>query len=198
MICRKAWATVADHHPLSRKQLIDAGLNPDDPNAGRGLCKPCHDRETATNQPGGWAIHAKRPTNRNALVIAGPPCAGKNTYIERHRQPGDVLIDYDEIMAERTGLPLHQHDPAWAERVQSEYDQRVAMLLDSEHHGWIITASPFAARRHRFHVEVRLLVPSMQVALERAASHRPAEWQDRIRDWYRRYEPDARDVVVRE
>ena len=56
MLCRKAWTTVADHHPLSRKQLVDAGLNPTDPNAGRGLCKPCHDRETAQNQPGGWAL----------------------------------------------------------------------------------------------------------------------------------------------
>jgi 5-methylcytosine-specific restriction protein A len=55
VLCRKAWANVADHWPLSRKQLIDAGLNPNDPTHGRGLCKPCHDRETAANQPGGWA-----------------------------------------------------------------------------------------------------------------------------------------------
>ncbi len=48
-------ATVADHHPLSRRDLVAAGLNPDDPSRGRGLCKPCHDRETALHQPGGWA-----------------------------------------------------------------------------------------------------------------------------------------------
>jgi 5-methylcytosine-specific restriction protein A len=47
-------ATVADHWPLSRRELVERGLDPDDPAHGRGLCKRCHDRETAVNQPGGW------------------------------------------------------------------------------------------------------------------------------------------------
>jgi 5-methylcytosine-specific restriction enzyme A len=47
-------ATVADHWPLSRKELVDRGLDADDPANGRGVCKPCHDSETARNQPGGW------------------------------------------------------------------------------------------------------------------------------------------------
>ena len=47
-------SSVADHHPLSRKELVDAGLNPNDPDHGRGLCKGCHDQHTAVAQPGGW------------------------------------------------------------------------------------------------------------------------------------------------
>lgn len=47
-------ATVADHYPKSRQDLEQLGMNPDDPAHGRGLCKPCHDGETARNQPGGW------------------------------------------------------------------------------------------------------------------------------------------------
>lgn len=50
-------STVADHHPRSRRELDDAGLNPNDPQYGRGLCKGCHDRHTAQAQPGGW--HAR-------------------------------------------------------------------------------------------------------------------------------------------
>lgn len=48
------FANVADHYPLSRQDLVSAGLDPNNPDNGRGLCKPCHDRETARNQPGGW------------------------------------------------------------------------------------------------------------------------------------------------
>ncbi|MGW7359457.1 holin [Streptomyces sp. NPDC054802] len=44
----------ADHHPLSRRDLEQQGLDPDDPRHGRGLCVPCHSSETATHQPGGW------------------------------------------------------------------------------------------------------------------------------------------------
>ena len=47
-------STDADHHPLTRRQLVDAGLDPNDPKHGRGLCHRCHSRETATHQPGGW------------------------------------------------------------------------------------------------------------------------------------------------
>ncbi|ROT29675.1 holin [Micromonospora sp. HM5-17] len=51
-------STVADHWPRDRRELVRLGLDPDDPQYGRGLCKPCHDRHTAQAQPGGW--HAGR------------------------------------------------------------------------------------------------------------------------------------------
>lgn len=55
VICNLAQATIADHYPMERTALIDAGLNPNDPQYGRGLCKPCHDRHTAQTHPAGWA-----------------------------------------------------------------------------------------------------------------------------------------------
>lgn len=30
-------------------------------------------------------------------VVTGPPCAGKSTYVDDHRQTGDVVIDVDRI-----------------------------------------------------------------------------------------------------
>jgi 5-methylcytosine-specific restriction protein A len=48
------FSTVADHYPLSRRELQERGLNPNDPAHGRGLCKPHHDSETSQHQPGGW------------------------------------------------------------------------------------------------------------------------------------------------
>ncbi|GAA1361297.1 hypothetical protein [Brevibacterium luteolum] len=54
VICFRRPSTEADHFPLSRAELIDRGLDPNDPQHGRGLCKPCHSAETATHQPGGF------------------------------------------------------------------------------------------------------------------------------------------------
>lgn len=56
--CHLAVATVADHYPLSRRELVIRGMDPNDARHGRGLCKPCHDASTAREQPGGW--HAQR------------------------------------------------------------------------------------------------------------------------------------------
>lgn len=53
-LCGVRWATEADHYPMSRRELVDAGLDPDDSKHGRGLCHRCHSKETALNQPGGW------------------------------------------------------------------------------------------------------------------------------------------------
>lgn len=47
-------ATVADHWPHSRRELVALGLDPNDPRHGRGLCASHHGRETATHQPGGF------------------------------------------------------------------------------------------------------------------------------------------------
>lgn len=49
-----AVSTVADHHPRERVDLVAMGAEPDDPQYGRGLCKPCHDRRTARTRPAGW------------------------------------------------------------------------------------------------------------------------------------------------
>jgi 5-methylcytosine-specific restriction protein A len=52
--CNARPATVADHWPISRRELITQHLNPDDPRYGRGLCAPCHNSQTAQHQPGGF------------------------------------------------------------------------------------------------------------------------------------------------
>jgi 5-methylcytosine-specific restriction protein A len=54
VLCGQAPSVHADHWPLSRRELVEQGLDPDDPKHGRGLCGPCHSSETAANQPGGW------------------------------------------------------------------------------------------------------------------------------------------------
>jgi 5-methylcytosine-specific restriction protein A len=54
VLCEQRVATVADHHPHSLQSLTEQGLDPYDPSRGRGLCAPCHGRETARLQPGGF------------------------------------------------------------------------------------------------------------------------------------------------
>lgn len=55
--CWTAWSTIADHYPLSRRELIDQGLDPNNPTCGRGLCKRCHDRSTALTHSGWGNTH---------------------------------------------------------------------------------------------------------------------------------------------
>ena len=54
VICELRQSVVADHYPLGRDELIDQGLDPNDPQYGRGLCTECDRKQTAERQPGGW------------------------------------------------------------------------------------------------------------------------------------------------
>lgn len=56
VLCGEAPSQHADHHPLDRRQLVERGLDPDDPQYGRGLCHSCHSKETARHQPGGFNL----------------------------------------------------------------------------------------------------------------------------------------------
>lgn len=51
------WATVADHYPRTRLELVALALNPNDPQYGRGLCSLHHNQHTAATTPGGWNTH---------------------------------------------------------------------------------------------------------------------------------------------
>ena len=52
VLCLATRATVADHHPTERRDLVAQGLDPNDPARGRGLCTPCHNRKTALTASG--------------------------------------------------------------------------------------------------------------------------------------------------
>lgn len=61
LLCGRT-ATVADHFPFSRRQLVAEGVaDPDACNRLRRLCTRCHNRETAKRQPGGWAAANVKP-----------------------------------------------------------------------------------------------------------------------------------------
>lgn len=54
VICALRMSVIADHYPHGRDELIALGLDPNDPQYGRGLCRSCDSRQTAQRQPGGW------------------------------------------------------------------------------------------------------------------------------------------------
>lgn len=56
VLCGIAQSTVADHYPIDRVDLVELGMNANDPAHGRGLCKRDHDQHTAATKPGGWNV----------------------------------------------------------------------------------------------------------------------------------------------
>lgn len=58
VLCEQRVSQHADHYPQSRKALVELGLDPNDPDYGRGLCHACHSKETMRLQPGGFTTES--------------------------------------------------------------------------------------------------------------------------------------------
>lgn len=187
-----ALANVPDHWPETRAELVERGVaDPDATHRLRPLCDSCHNIHGLNYHPG-----RRREHNNLVTVVAGPPCAGKNTWVEQHAQPGDVIIDYDQIMADLSGRPLHDHDERLRAHANDEPDQQIRQLLASGKRGWIIATAPKARQRHRYGCNVVLLLPSRTVIEQRIERERPSSWRAYIQRWYDDYEPDDRDTVI--
>lgn len=117
------------------------------------------------------------------VLVCGPPCAGKSTYVRAHAQPGDVVLDQDIIGAKAMGRALGTLPPA----------QGTA---------WVIRSAPGAAKRaalaKRLRAEVVLLVPDLEELMARARQRTDARRAIRsIRSWLEAEQRNAAPRVRR-
>jgi 5-methylcytosine-specific restriction endonuclease McrA len=146
--CGHKAATECDHILSARLVVdnfgVDEFYNPD---RCQGLCKECHSSKTALEC--GWTgrkgtrLEALTPRT-NTTVVCGSPASGKTTYVSNHKQPDDLVWDYDVVMSEITGLPLHQSLPGAIGSVLANRDQFIESTARSSRHVWIIVSNPKA------------------------------------------------------
>lgn len=107
-------------------------------------------------------------------LIAGPPAAGKSTYVKKFAKPGDVVIDFDDIGRE-FGIT---RDRSWTDavRILRERNRRLINLTlePPEATAWVIFVAPSIKLRAWWcqMLGVRpedcvVLVPSRQILRER-------------------------------
>ena len=79
-------STIADHWPIERIELVEAGLDPNDPQRMRGLCKRCHDSKTARTTHTGFGTKTKHSIEAKPTTPAA--------HVERHeRRKRPSLLD---------------------------------------------------------------------------------------------------------
>ena len=115
----------------------------------QGLCGPCHEAKSATERHGAarpaWLPKPAVPTT----IVWGPPAGGKSTWVAERAEPGDAVIDLDEIVGELTGR--HGHEGATPEALSAatwERNRRIAALQRAASgRAWIILSLPRAVDR---------------------------------------------------
>lgn|SRR5512143_17069 len=125
-------------------------------------------------------------------IVTGPPCAGKTNYVREHRQPGDIVIDFDVLAVALGSSQSHSHPPhvrrvALVARVAA-IEEAVRLHHEADAHVWIVqTWLPDRLRRHYENrgAQVVVLAGHPDEMHRRAdAANRPHGWHKLINDWF--------------
>lgn len=137
-------------------------------------------------------------TMPTTTIVCGPPCAGKNHYVDERSKPGDVVIDWDAIAVELGSPKQHNHPKPMYAQIAAEYDRRLDQLEQqaADRDVWIIRGMPEHSERRewsaRFNADVVVLTPPLDILMQRARERGHAvgltEWS--IRKWFERADKD--------
>lgn len=127
---------------------------------------------------------------RDVTLVAGPPCAGKTTWVVQHAGPGDLIVDWDQL-AIAAGSPVaHDHAPghrAAATARRTELEHQVSEMSDGR--AFVIRTAARPDERtqiaYRLGARIEVIDPGVQVCLARAAADgRHPDVDAAILRWY--------------
>lgn len=112
------------------------------------------------------------------VVVTGPPCGGKSTYIKANAKSGDVIIDMDRIALALTTDDTQNHAYSQAIRFIAMEARKAAvkeaLYQCADRRGptaWIIHTDPSADERSQYRLRNAQIIeinPGKEVCLERA------------------------------
>lgn len=111
------------------------------------------------------------------VVVTGPPCAGKSTYIKENAKSGDIIIDMDRIALALTTDDVGNHDYSQGIRYIA-MEARKAAIKEALYQcasrrgptAWIIHTDPTPDERSQYRLRMAQIVeinPGKEVCLER-------------------------------
>lgn len=154
-----------------------------EPDNLRASCKNCNNDRIDRKQTDRW-----RNSNTHITLIIGPPGINKHTGFTP--QPGDLIIDYDNI-TQAIGIEAHPdlHGPALAARGALLREVKAGKVKSKR--AFIISSNPKAEGMFPYHT-VKVVDPGEEAAiLEARRSSNPPHMERLVRDWYRQRRGDS-------
>lgn len=151
------------------------------------ICEPCRHKQRRRHTPA--------PAGAGTVLVWGPPCGGKNTHVDRHKKPGDMVVDFDAIITALGGAGGHDQPDALRPFAFDAVDAIMNRLASGNHivnRAWVIMSAPCRIDRDPFRDgELVACVPDITTCKARAERERPGAWLGYIDNWFAKYEPEA-------
>lgn len=129
-----------------------------------------------------------RTSTATIILVTGPPCSGKTTYVRKHSNPGDTIIDFDALAVALGSPDSHDHSSeimpvataAWA-----------AALAEARRHTatvWLVRVFPTPTDLALASEAITLDVPADECKRRADAEGRPAAAVRVIEAWHDRHD----------
>ena len=171
----------------------------------QGMCDRCHDEKTLDER--GWTYSGRK--RHAATVVCGPPASGKTTFVERNRNPGDVVYDFDVLAQALVGdAAFNPSDREFVAPLVTAARDAVLAAWKSKRRGlgrhlWFIVSGAHADQRrrlkHRLHADVVVFEVDEAECLARIGRDDRGDSDGRseaVGRWWAEYEPSNGDKVV--
>lgn len=150
------------------------------------LCDVCHNEKH--NRFGSW--------QQRAIIVYGPPCAGKTSYCLERMQRNDIIIDLDRIYESFTACDDgHEHPAALrfiAFRVRDLMYDMVKTRYGHFDTAYIVAGLPRKGEREalaaNLSAELIHIDADMETCIKRAEAIRPAGYKEIIKNYFEEFE----------
>jgi predicted kinase len=134
------------------------------------------------------------------IVVAGPPAAGKSTYVETNRDFRDVVIDLDRLQEAFGSRGTHGHHKNFLEFAEVAAEAAIQKAREKCQTGrvWIIKSGATIEDRYSLPAQAVIMIetPAAECTIRANNAGRPAEWRTLIREWWKNYEPATTDILL--
>lgn len=150
----------------------------------QSLCAACHNRKTAREMRGDM--------DTKIVLVCGPPGSGKIQWVSEHAERGDVVMDFDALVAALSGLPIHDKPESV---LPFAYEARDAVIrrLSRPHSAptvWIVATGATRAERGRWPATETVMLETPAEVCKTRLQGRPSglDWGALVDEWWREYE----------
>lgn len=153
-----------------------------------------------------------KPSRIPLVIVCGPPCSGKTTYVVERAGANDLVIDLDTIASRLAGTTTHAwRRDDWLTLALQERNQLLIELgneLSVHSRAWLIVGEPDATKRDWWATQLRperivVIETDRDTCLDRLFAD-PERKTNRsattvaIEGWWQRYSRRTGDEVVRQ
>lgn len=140
--------------------------------------------------------HGNGFTPKTALLVWGPPCAGKTTWVRENATEADIIVDVDNLWDALT-IGGWKHKTDLARSVVFDVRDKLYDIIKHRNGNWqkafVIAGAPRETERRRIMQRIGtdkeiFISETKEVCLERAKA-KDERWISYVEEWFAQYTP---------